>query len=99
MFAEDVKKRDSLQSWNSMENTDIRLSVSEAAKFFGVSTRTIRRAIVEKAVDYILVQNRYKIDLASLLDWASNTTTVRHKLEKDGFGQYVEKWKIPPGRQ
>lgn len=81
-----------------MENTDIRLSVSEAAKFFGVSTRTVRRAITEKAVEYILVQNRYKIDLASLLNWASKTTTVRHKLEKDGFGQFVDKWKIPADR-
>lgn len=81
-----------------MENQDIRLSVSEAAKFFGVSPRTIRRAIAEKAVDYILVQNRYKIDLASLLNWASKTTTVRNKLEKDGIGQYVAQWKIPPDR-
>ena len=81
-----------------MENTDIRLSVSEAAKFFGVSTRTIRRAIAENAVDYLIVQSRYKIDLHSLLNWASKTTTVRHKLEKDGFGQFVEKWKIPADR-
>lgn len=82
-----------------MEQSEIRVSVSEAAKFCGVSPRTIRRAIAEKAVDYIIVQNRYKIDLASLLNWASATTTVRHKLEKDGFGQFVEQWKIPADRQ
>lgn len=81
-----------------MENTDIRLSVSEASKFFGVSPRTIRRAITEKAVDYILVQNRYKIDLASLLNWASKTKTVQNKLKKDGFGQFVDKWKISADR-
>jgi excisionase family DNA binding protein len=81
-----------------MEHVDIRLSVSEAAKFFGVSTRTIRRAIAENAVDYLIVQNRYKIDLSSLLNWASRTTTVRHKLEHDGFGQFVEQWKIPEHR-
>lgn len=94
-----VRRRRKLeQNITVMENQDIRLSVSEAAKFFGVSTRTIRRAVADKDVDYILVQNRYKIDLASLLNWASKTTTVRHKLQKDGFGQFVEKWKIPAER-
>ncbi len=78
-----------------MENPEIRLSVSEAAKFFGVSQRTIRRAITDNAVDFIVAQNRYKIDLASLLNWASKTVTVKHKLAKDGFGQFVEEWKIP----
>ena len=81
-----------------MEEASIRLSVSEAAKFFGVSPRTIRRAITDKAVEFIVVQNRYKIDLASLLDWADKTTTVRHKLAKDGVGQFVDKWKIPADR-
>ncbi len=77
-----------------MEESSIRLSVSEAAKFFGISPRTVRRAITDKEVEFIVVQNRYKIDLASLLDWADKTVTVKHKLAKDGIGQFVEKWKI-----
>lgn len=77
------------------EEIGIRLSVSEAAKFFGVSPRTIRRAITDGAVEYIVVQARYKIDLASLLDWADKTTTVRHKLAKHGMGQFVDKWRMP----
>lgn len=81
-----------------MEESTIRLSVSEAAKFFGVSPRTIRRAIIDKAIEYIVVQNRYKIDLASLLDWADKTTTVRHKLASNGIGQFVNTWKIPKDR-
>ncbi len=81
-----------------MEETTIRLSVSEAAKFFGVSPRTIRRAVTDGVVEFIVVQNRYKIDLSSLLDWADKTTTVRHKLAKDGIGQFVEAWKIPKDR-
>ena len=81
-----------------MDDSPIRLSVSEAAKFFGVSSRTIRRAITDKAVDYLIVQNRYKIDLASLLDWAEKTTTVKHKLAKRGIGQFVDRWKIHPDR-
>jgi excisionase family DNA binding protein len=75
------------------ESSPIRLSVSEAAKFLGVSTRTIRRAILSGTVEYIVVQERYKITLGSLLLWAKSTVTVKNKLQKVGFGKYVEKWK------
>ncbi len=73
----------------------IRLSVSEAAKFLGVSTRTIRRAITAEAVTYIVVQDRYKITLDSLLQWALGVSTVKKKLSTSGFGMFVEKWRIP----
>ena len=72
----------------------IRLSVSEAAKMFGVSTRTVRRAITKGEVSYIVVQGRYKIDFESLLKWSQSSTTVRNKRDKAGIGQFVEKWRI-----
>lgn len=74
--------------------TPIRLSVSEASKLFGVSTRTVRRAITDGAVTYIVVQGRYKITFDSLLKWSQETTTVRNKLAKTGIGQYVNQWNI-----
>ena len=76
-----------------MENI-IRLSVSEAAKLFGVSSRTIRRAIAEKQISYIVVQGRYKINVESLLKWSQSSSTVRHKRDQAGIGQFVDKWKI-----
>lgn len=72
----------------------IRLSVSEASKFFGVCGRTIRRAIAEGDVTYVVVQGRYKINFESLLRWSQRTTTVRNKRDKLGVGQYVDQWKI-----
>ena len=72
----------------------IRLSVSEAAKLFGVSSRTIRRAITDKEINYVVVQGRYKVSFESLLKWSQRTTTVRNKLAKQGIGQFVEDWKI-----
>ena len=72
----------------------IRLSVSEAAKMFGVSSRTVRRAIAAKEVSYIVVQGRYKINFESLLKWSQSSTTVGKKLQKTGIGQFVEKWRI-----
>ena len=74
--------------------TPIRLSVSEAAKLFGVSARTILRAVAEGHITYIVVQGRYKINFESLLKWSQETTTVKNKLAKSGLGQYVDRWKI-----
>jgi excisionase family DNA binding protein len=74
--------------------TPIRLSVSEASKLFGVSPRTVRRAVSDGAVTYIVVQGRYKITFESLLKWSQETTTVKNKMNKSGLGQYVDRWKI-----
>ncbi len=72
----------------------IRLSVSEASKLFGVSQRTIRRAITAQEITYVVVQGRYKINFESLLRWSQHTTTVRNKRDKHGIGQYVDQWKV-----
>ena len=72
----------------------IRLSVSEAAKMFGISQRTVRRAIKNQEVTYVVVQGRYKINFESLLRWSQRTTTVRNKRDQKGIGQFVDNWKI-----
>lgn len=72
----------------------IRLSVSEAARIFGISTRTVRRAIADEEITYVVVQGRYKINFESLLRWSQATSTVRNKRDKQGIGQFVDQWKI-----
>lgn len=72
----------------------VRVSVSEAAKLFGVSTRTVRRAIADDELTYVVVHGRYKINFESLLKWSQSSSTVRSKRDKSGIGQFVEKWKI-----
>ena len=72
----------------------IRVSVSEAAKLFGISTRTIRRAIADGEVAYVVVRGRYKLNFESLVKWSQVRTTVRNKLATTGIGQFVEQWKI-----
>jgi excisionase family DNA binding protein len=72
----------------------IRVSVSEAAKLFGVSTRTVRRAVAEGHLGYVVVRGRYKINFESLVKWSQGRPTVRNKLASTGIGQYVERWKI-----
>ncbi|OGY46064.1 MAG: hypothetical protein A2744_04080 [Candidatus Buchananbacteria bacterium RIFCSPHIGHO2_01_FULL_44_11] len=72
----------------------IRLTVSEAAKLFGVDQKTIRRAIKDQQLKYVVVQNRYKINFESLLYWSQGRTKVKNKLAQSGIGQYVDNWKI-----
>ena len=72
----------------------IRLSVSEAARLFGISQRTVRRAIADERITYVVVQGRYKINFESLLRWSQETTTVRNKRDKKGVGQYVQQWRM-----
>lgn len=72
----------------------IRVSVSEAAKLFGVSTRTVRRAIEKQEIRYVVVQGRYKLNFEDLVSWSQRRKSIRNKLSKEGIGQYVEKWRI-----
>ncbi len=76
-----------------MENI-IRISISEAAKLFGIDQKTIRRAIKRNEIRYIVVRGRYKLNFDSLLKWSQKRPAIRNKSNKYGLGQYVEKWKI-----
>ncbi|MFH1867074.1 MAG: hypothetical protein ABIJ81_03265 [Patescibacteria group bacterium] len=72
----------------------IRLSVSEAGKLFGVSTKTIRQALQSGQVTYIVVRGRYKLNFESLLKWSQTTNRRRQQLSSQGLGRYVDNWKI-----
>jgi len=72
----------------------IRVSISEAAKLFGVNPQTIRRGIKADELAYIVVGGRYKINFESLVKWSQQKVTVQNKRDNAGIGQYVEKWKI-----
>jgi len=72
----------------------VRVSISEAARLFGVNPQTIRRAIKREEITYIVVAGRYKINFESLVKWSQQKTTVRNKSNERGIGQFVHKWKI-----
>lgn len=72
----------------------IRVSISEAAKLFGVNAQTIRRAIKSDELSYVIVQGRYKISFESLLKWSQQHVTVGNKMKSKGIGQFVDQWKI-----
>lgn len=72
----------------------IRVSISEAARLFGVNPQTIRRAVRDQEITYVVVGGRYKINFESLVKWSQRKVTVKHKSDKQGIGQFVDKWKI-----
>ena len=72
----------------------IRVSVSEAARLFGVSSKTIRQALGEEKLKYIVVKGRYKINFSSLIEWSRQSTRRSNQLDSQGIGQYIDKWKI-----
>lgn len=72
----------------------IRVSVSEGAKLFGVNSATIRRAIRDQEITYVVVADRYKINFESLVKWSQRHARIKNKLKSQGIGQYVSKWKI-----
>jgi len=77
-----------------MQQTQIRVSISEASKLFGVHERTIRRAIRSGELRYAIVRNRYKVLFDSLLSWSQRRTNVAKKRDEKGIGQWVDQWKI-----
>jgi len=77
-----------------MKNQIIRLSISEAGKLFGLSTKTIRQAIKNREIKYIVVRGRYKVHFQSLLEWSQKSTRRKNSLVNHGLGQFVDKWKI-----
>jgi len=72
----------------------VRVSISEAARLFGVNPRTIRRAIASGELRYVVVQGRYKLHFGSLVSWSQRTVTARNKRDAQGIGQWVDQWKI-----
>jgi len=72
----------------------IRVSVSEAARLFGVNAQTIRRALKNDEITYIVVGGRYKINFESLVKWSQDKTTIKNKSNTHGIGQFVDRWKI-----
>jgi len=77
-----------------VEKVPVRVTISQAANLFGVNEKTIRRAISNGEVIYIVVRGVYKINFESLLKWSQSRPKLKNKLENEGIGQFVGNWKI-----
>ena len=82
------------QEAKNKESAMVRVSLSEAARLFGINPRTIRRAMAVGELRYIVVRGRYQLLFESLVHWSQQKTTVRNKRDHRDIGQWVEQWKI-----
>ena len=73
---------------NSLKNP-LWLSVSEAAKIGGIKDKTVRRALkAESGLKFKIINNRYQIELASLVIYLHHNTKLKNKFFEHGLGQY-----------
>lgn len=72
----------------------IRISISEAARLFGVNAQTIRRAIKDGQMEFMLVQGRYKIDFEHVLRWSQKSSHLQNKMSARGIGKFVQGWRL-----
>ena len=84
-----------MSSLYNNQNSEILLSISECAKMFGLSEKTIRRAIKQDEIHFIVIKNRYRVMFKDLLEWSKSRPRLEHSRDKKGIGQYVASWQIP----
>ncbi len=72
----------------------IRISITQASHLFGVSGKTIRQAIKNQEIKYIVVRGRYKLNFSSVLEWSQKSTRRKNQFYTQGLGQYSDLWKI-----
>ena len=69
------------------------ISVSTAADLGGLGQKTIRRALEQGLIKFKIVNNRYSINLGSLIKYLNSRTKLKNKFKQNGLGQYVKLWK------
>jgi len=81
-----MKKKKSIQK-------PLWFSVSASANLGGVDPKTIRRAIKKSAdLKYKIINDRYSIELGSLLRYLNANRKLKNKLYDQGIGQYYHNW-------
>lgn len=94
-FSIDFASKFPMNSLNEQQFQDIPLSISECAKIFGLSEKTVRRAVKDNEIPYMVVKGRYRILFADMLGWSQMRPRLQHSRDERGVGQYVVKWQIP----
>lgn len=67
------------------------LSATESSKLAGVSSKTIRRALkIAGLLKFRIVNERYQIELGSLVMYMHRNKKLRNKILESGLGQYYK---------
>ncbi len=69
------------------------LTISEASKVCGISNKTVRRSIKNLSVDFKVIDDRYFVELLSVVIFLKTNVKLSNKYYEIGLGQYLEKLK------
>lgn len=70
-------------------NHNIPLSISETARLFGLSEKTIRRAIKNNEILAITIKDRYKLQFNDVLNWSQKRPRLQTMRDSKGIGQFM----------
>ena len=96
------KKKELFIKKPKLNNTDMEpktpsqellLSIKECETISGISKVSIRKAIKEKEINYLLQNGKYQISFKELLKWCYSSTRRKNVLNNSGIGKYVEEWR------
>ena len=79
---------------SAIQSSSVRLSINEASRLFGISEKTVRRAIKDGDIRYSVIRGRYKLQFDSVLNWSQQSGTLSRRRDESGIGQWVGQWKI-----
>jgi len=75
------------------QNQSLPLSVSEAARLFGLSEKTIRRAVKTKELPVMMIKGRYRIQFKDVLSWSHDRPRLASARDTKGIGQFITEWR------
>ena len=78
---------------NYVHNQSLPLSVSEAARLFGLSEKTVRRAVKAKELPIMIVKGRYRIQFQHMLEWSQQRPRLATARDTKGIGQFIAAWR------
>ena len=71
--------------------SELWLTMAEAAKLGGIDKKTIRRAIGQQQIRFKIVDERYLINFDSLIAFIKTKVKLYNKYLEFGIGQYKNK--------
>ncbi len=76
------------------QSSELLLSIKDCEVLSSISKVSIRKAIKEKEINYILENGKYKIPFKELLKWCYSSTRRKNVFNNQGIGKYVKEWNV-----
>ncbi len=93
LFIKKNTKVKTIQIIPPQQDNNLLLSIKDCEILSRISKVSIRKAIKEKEINYVLENGKYKISFTELLKWCYSSTRRKNVFNTQGIGKYVNEWK------